>query len=148
MTVDLAAADDLGAIMALEASFEHARWSEQAWSEELASERTRVAVDRDPSGAVVGVATFALAGDVADLNRVVVAPEQRQQGIGRRLVLDGLAWAESAGARQVMLEVDADNDPARLLYEQVGFSTLARRAHYYGPGRDALVMALSLESES
>ena len=32
--------------------------------------------------------------------------------------------------------------------QQIGFVTLARRANYYGPGRDALVMALPLGEQA
>ena len=90
------------------------------------------------------MAAFSLAGDTCDLNRVIVAPGTRRAGLGRRLVLEGLVWAGERGATQVMLEVEADNAPARALYAQVGFLSLATRANYYGPGRDALVMALPL----
>jgi ribosomal protein S18 acetylase RimI-like enzyme len=44
----------------------------------------------------------------------------------------------------MMLEVEDGNEPALALYQQLGFVTLARRSNYYGPGRDALVMALPL----
>lgn len=94
------------------------------------------------------MATFSAVADVADLNRVVVASDARRAGIGRRLVLAGLEWADAMGAQQVMLEVEAGNDPAIALYEQVGFVALARRANYYGAGADALVMALPLGRES
>lgn len=143
-----ALAADLPALAALEASFAHARWSQQAWADELANERACVFVERGDDGGVQGAVTFSHVAEVADLNRVVVAPEHRGQGLGRRLVLAGLAWASGRGAEQVMLEVDADNAPAIGLYRQVGFVTLARRANYYGAGRHALVMALRLKEQA
>ncbi|MDO5629799.1 MAG: GNAT family N-acetyltransferase [Mobilicoccus sp.] len=145
MTPTPATKADLPAIMGLEQAFDHARWSEDAWAEELASPRACVLLERDAEGRVVGVVTFTRVEEVADLNRVVVAPDARRAGIGRRLVLAGLAWAAEHGVQQVMLEVDADNAPAIALYDSVGFTRLATRANYYGAGRDALVMALRLE---
>lgn len=135
---------DLPGIMALEACFTMSRWSEQAWADDLASERAHVLVERDADGTVLGVATFSQVAGLADLNRVVVHPDHRHRGIGRRLVLAGLAWATESGAHQVMLEVDAGNEAAGALYGQLGFVALARRANYYGAGHDALVMALPL----
>jgi ribosomal-protein-alanine N-acetyltransferase len=45
------------------------------------------------------------------------------------------------GARDVFLEVRADNEVAIALYESEGFVTLDRRVGYYQPdGVDALVM--------
>lgn len=148
MIVAAATRADLPAIMALERAFTQAAWSEQSWADELAADGRCTLVERDAAGAVRGVATFSAVADVADLNRVVVASHARRAGIGRRLVLAGLEWADAVGAQQVMLEVEAGNAPAIALYEQVGFVTLARRANYYGAGADALVMALPLGRES
>lgn len=144
MSIAVATPGDAAAIAALEECFETGRWSRQAWAEEIASPRCRVLLQTDAAGAALGVAAFSLAGDTCDLNRVIVAPGTRRAGLGGRLVLEGLAWAGERGATQVMLEVEADNAPARALYAQVGFLSLATRANYYGPGRDALVMALPL----
>lgn len=148
MIVTTATRADLPAIMQLEQAFTRAGWSEQAWADELDSDGRLTLVEKDAAGAVRGVATFSAVADVADLNRVVVASDARRAGIGRRLVLAGLEWADAMGAQQVMLEVEAGNDPAIALYEQVGFVALARRANYYGAGADALVMALPLGRES
>ncbi|MFP5417176.1 MAG: GNAT family N-acetyltransferase [Actinomycetes bacterium] len=147
MSVESARHPDLPAILALEESFAEPRWSAQAWAEELASERGLVLVERDADGAVFGVAAFSHVGGVADLNRIVVRPDRRQRGVGRRLVLAGLEWASRIGARQVMLEVGAGNEPARALYARLGFVALARRANYYGAGHDAIVMALALQED-
>lgn len=138
-----ATAADAAALAALEDAFPDGRWSEAAWAEEIASPRGRVLIEPGPHGPL-GVIAFSLAGDTADLNRVIVAPAARRGGVARRLVLAGLTWAADAGASQVMLEVEAGNTAARALYAHVGFVALATRANYYGPGRDALVMALPL----
>ncbi|MFT3875548.1 MAG: GNAT family N-acetyltransferase [Propioniciclava sp.] len=146
MTVGVATGADLAAIMALEACFEHARWSEASWAEQLANDQGRVLTARDPRGELCGVATFRCVAETADLDRIVVAPGLRGQGIGGRLLDAGLTWADAAGAEQVMLEVDAGNAPAIALYQGRGFVMLARRRDYYGTGRDALVMARTKEA--
>lgn len=144
MIIGAASMRDLAAVLTLEECFDHGRWSEQAWAEELTSPHGRVLVARD-AGRIVGVASFRCVAGAADLNRIVVAPGRRDQGVGRRLLNGGLAWADAAGAEQVMLEVEDGNAPALALYERSGFVTLARRRDYYGTGRDALVMALTRE---
>ena len=51
-----------------------------------------------------------------------VVPEHRNRGVGRQLVLQALAFAESVpGLRQVNLFVTATNKAAITLYESVGF---------------------------
>ncbi|WP_347349320.1 GNAT family N-acetyltransferase [Nigerium sp.] len=142
MTLGVAEASDLTAIAALErGAFAHAAWSERAWAEELSAGNRRVWVYRDAAGALCGVATFALAGDVVDLLRVIVAPDARGRGLGRSLVRAGLVWASEVGAERVMLEVDAANAPALALYRGLGFEAIATRTGYYGPGADAVIMS-------
>lgn len=53
---------------------------------------------------------------------VGVLPAERGTGLGRALVLAGLAHLRSAGLATAMLYVDADNKPAIRLYEQLGFT--------------------------
>ena len=63
---------------------------------------------------------------------VGVAPQWRGTGLGRALVLAGLAHLRTAGLSQAMLYVDASNTGAIGLYESLGFTrwdtdTLYRR---------------------
>ena len=148
MSPRLARPADARHIAALEESFETGRWSEAAWAEEIASQRAHVVVEGDADAIPLGVAAFSVAGETCDLNRVVVAPVARRGGVALRLLLAGLAWADERGAVQMMLEVEDGNEPALALYQQLGFVTLARRSNYYGPGRDALVMALPLGEQA
>lgn len=117
----------------------------EAWSDDLVTaavegERNTVLIDGlDAYGAM------AVAGDVADLERIAVMPSRRRQGVARRL-LDALcAAARAQGAARMLLEVATDNDAAIAFYETYGFRTINRRAGYYRGGVDALVMQLELE---
>lgn len=146
MIISSARTDDLEEILVLEqAGFDRAlRWSREAWQAELDNSDRLVLVRHDAHGRVVGVATFSLAADMADLLRVVVAPESRGRGIGGSLVRAGMEWAKAVGARRMLLEVRPDNVPAVRTYEKLGFAALDRRRDYYGSGVDALVMAVAL----
>lgn len=150
--VTRAQADGLDPIMALEqAGFAPTeRWSRTSWQAQLTEPALRVLVAR--SGRVEdrierrvdGVIALRLAGDTADLDRIVVAPEARRSGVGRRLITAGLAEARDAGAERMLLEVRSDNRPALQLYRSVGFDALTVRRDYYGPGQDAVIMRLIL----
>lgn len=140
---------DLDGLLALEvAGFDEAsRWSRDSWAAEFAGGDRCVLVAECRSGGsepdpaeLVGVATFQLVADVADLLRVMVAPEHRRHGIGRGLIEAGLAWVEERRVGRVLLEVEHGNAPALALYRRLGFTELARRKDYYGAGRHALVM--------
>ncbi len=117
----------------------------EAWSEALVAaaiqgQRNTVLIDDlDAYG------TIAVAGDVADLERIAVMPSRRRQGVARQL-LDALCAAASAqGATRMLLEVAADNEAALGFYEAYGFTSISRRTGYYRGSIDAIVMQLELE---
>jgi ribosomal-protein-alanine acetyltransferase len=137
---------DLADIMELEREGFPARerWSEQAWGEEIGGEGRCVLVHRGDDGRLIGVVVGSVQGDTAEIFRVVVAQDHRRLGVGRSLMVGVLDWACEAGAERVLLEVRADNEDAIALYKSFGFETLSFRADYYGPGSDAIVLAVSV----
>jgi mycothiol synthase len=50
-----------------------------------------------------------------------VDPDYRGRGIGRRLLLAGLAYLKSKGSRVAVLAVDSENKEAGALYQSAGF---------------------------
>ena len=116
-------------------------WSEPTWWGELAGRPRRSYVVLEGSDGIDGYAGVDLGGEVADVMTVAVAPGRRGQGLGDGLVDELLRRAADDGAGSVMLEVRADNGPARRLYERHGFAEVAVRRRYYQPdGVDAVVM--------
>ena len=88
-----------------------------------------------------GFAVLALLGDVADLERIAVAPSRRRHGVGTRLLGSAVARASAAGAGAVVLEVRADNAAALSFYDEFGFREVGRRRGYYAEGTvDAVLM--------
>ena len=81
--------------------------------------RTRVAVGDD--GAVVGFATYLIAGGVAELEDLFVDPDWMRRGIGEALVLDVSARLDEQHVET--LEVTA-NPHAMRFYEHMGFTEL------------------------
>ena len=146
MIISAARPDDLDAVLVLEEQGfpAAARWSRDSWQAELDNPSRLVLVRHDARGQVVGVASFSLVDEAADLLRVIVAPDSRGRGIGGSLVRAGMEWAKAIGARRMLLEVRPDNDPALRTYRKLGFTALDRRRDYYGTGVDALVMAVAL----
>jgi ribosomal protein S18 acetylase RimI-like enzyme len=122
------------------ACFGRTAWTESLVRAAIEDVRRTVLIDDLEAYGVVAVA-----GDVADLERIAVMPSRRRQGVARRL-LDALCAAVVAqGASRMLLEVAADNDGAVGFYEAYGFTTISRRAGYYRGTVDALVMELELE---
>jgi [ribosomal protein S18]-alanine N-acetyltransferase len=116
------------------------RWSAAMFWNELASGYYyRVARE---AGEIVGYAGLAVTGPgEAWVQNIAVRRDRQHRGIGAALLEDLLAEAARRGARQVLLEVAVDNEPARKLYERYGFVPVGVRRGYYQPSNtDALVM--------
>jgi [ribosomal protein S18]-alanine N-acetyltransferase len=70
-----------------------------------------------------------------------VRPELQGRGIGSALLTALLEEAAVRGCAEIFLDVRADNDRARRLYERFGFTAVGVRKRYYQPsGVDAIVM--------
>lgn len=113
-------------------------WSAAEFAALLASHRV-FALTAGAQGLLLGH----VVADEAELLTVAVHPDQRQQGLGRKLVQDFLAEARSRGAASVFLEVAATNDAALGLYRACGFTESGkRRGYYHGPDGavDAVLM--------
>ncbi|HEY9290675.1 MAG TPA: GNAT family N-acetyltransferase, partial [Microlunatus sp.] len=65
--------------------------------------------------------------------------------LARRLIDTALGKIEADGAEEMILEVWSGNAAAIALYRSFGFIELITRRDYYGPGRDAVIMKLSLQ---
>lgn len=147
MNLRTATADDLGAIMALErVSFPTDAWSETLMAAELSSPHGRYVVDVEAGrlAGYGGVRAVQGAAD-ADIQTIAIAEHARGTGRGRALLHALLAAARERGAREVFLEVRADNPVAESLYVSEGFTEIARRPRYYQPDDvDAVVMRLDL----
>jgi ribosomal-protein-alanine N-acetyltransferase len=110
-------------------------WGEAAFAELLASPGVRGLIDE-----AGGLVLMRQAADEAEILTLATMDHARRQGIGRRVLMGGLAWAESQGAVRVFLEVSESNAPARTLYAAAGFTVCGRRRRYYTDGSDALVL--------
>ncbi|TDD72093.1 ribosomal-protein-alanine N-acetyltransferase [Jiangella aurantiaca] len=119
-------------------------WSADQFRSELAGvPDTRWYVVAEAGGVVVGYAGLqapALPGDPADVMTIAVAPAHQRGGVGTLLMTALEAEARRRGAGELLLEVRADNVPAKTFYKRHGFERIAVRRRYYGGGRDGLVL--------
>lgn len=140
--------DDVTAIMELERStFTTDAWSEKSMRSEVAGEYGYYLVAFEPEHPerIDGYAGLLapLGAIEGDIQTIAVAPTARRNGLGRTLMLALIGEARKRGAREVFLEVRADNPGAQTLYLQLGFEEIGVRPRYYQPdGVDALVMRL------
>jgi ribosomal protein S18 acetylase RimI-like enzyme len=66
----------------------------------------------------------------AYIERLVVTPDFRRQGMARRLIAAAENFARDAGKKTVGLHVSGNNLPALLLYENEGYEEISRQHSY------------------
>ena len=139
-----ARAEDADALAKLERdAFASDAWSLGQVRDELAGP-TRHVLIAESDGDVIGYAAIAVAGDVADLTRIVVAESQRRAGVASALLAALHDAAAQAGAERMLLEVAESNVDARAFYAAQGYTEVSRRRDYYASGDDALVLGRPL----
>jgi ribosomal protein S18 acetylase RimI-like enzyme len=74
-----------------------------------------------PKGCCGCIQGVALSEDEGGIQNVAVLPRFRGRGLGKALVLQALQGFAMDGLRRATLEVTAENGPAYLLYQRLGF---------------------------
>jgi ribosomal-protein-alanine N-acetyltransferase len=134
---------DLPGVLELEnLLFTDDAWSEETYRSELADPGgTRHYVLIEEDGVIAGWAGLAASGGQGDVLTIGIRPELQGRGLGSMLLTELLDEAADRGCGEVFLDVRADNDRARRLYERLGFQAIGVRKRYYQPsGVDAIVM--------
>jgi len=120
-------------------------WTEQQYVDLLAAmpeSPTRLALvtQEDGSSALAAFLVARHSPPEWELENIVVAPEVRGTGIGKKLMDTLLVQARQTSSDAVLLEVRESNAAARRLYEKLGFRETGRRKAYYAnPGEDAVL---------
>lgn len=149
--LEAAARDDLPALHELERRCHTHPWNLRHFEAALQGGGNRVTVLRE-SGRLLcadrgieGFCVVQVAADEMHVHNLVVRPESRRRGLGRRLLDDAIRWGSEAGVRQVFLEVRQSNWAALALYRAAGFDAVSVRRDYYdSPREDALILRRGL----
>ena len=71
---------------------------------------------------------------------VAVHPDFRRRGIAEALVLELARALKEKGNHSLSLEVRQSNEPAKKLYEKLGFEQVGLRPNYYRNPREAALI--------
>ncbi|MEG0969926.1 MAG: ribosomal protein S18-alanine N-acetyltransferase [Acidaminococcaceae bacterium] len=140
-------AADLVAIQEIDRGSFHSAWSMEMWLSELNSPLSDYFV-LEAEDRIIGYAGYWLVAGEAQVTRVAVSPDVRNQGLGKRImqILLERVWAQDAEA--VTLEVRQQNLAAQKVYTQCGFDEVGVRPNYYvETGENAVIMWLYSSKE-
>lgn len=132
--------DDVDRIAELEKLCFRSPWSRSAIAGELKNPAAHYLVC-ERGGIVIAYAGMWIILDEAHVTNVAVAPECRQQGLGRRMMLCAMRAARLYGAEQMTLEVRETNLAAQSLYASLDFEMAgARKGYYFDTGESAYIL--------
>ena len=134
----MSGSDASAAYSILKESPEASMWSSESLVE---SASKGIALVAELDGSIAGIVVGRVAGDEFEILNLAVGNAWRRRGVATSLVGAALDRAQSAGAKQVYLEVRASNDAAITLYTRMGFRVCGRRPKYYrDPVEDAVLL--------
>lgn len=121
-------------------------WSKDSFMGELKTDDSHFTISIDDNGDITGFCILRLFGEEAEIFNIAVLPKNRRNHIAEELLEEALSFAKTNGAFSVYLEVRASNEPAKKLYEKVGFNKIGiRRGYYDMPPEDAILMMWETE---
>jgi len=101
-----------------------------------------VAIKRSDPNRVVAYLVYQRMKRLAWLHKLCVVEQEREKGLGKRLILALCAQMRRGGCQSIHLWVDESREPARALYASCQFKQCERRQDYYSNGRSALRLVL------
>lgn len=142
-----ATADDLAAVMEVEAKVHLAPWTRDHFEAELGKpySQTLLLTDDETDSQILGYIVFWILMDETQILNVAVDLPYRGLGYAQKLVRQVIQLALKQGAKRVILEVRKSNTPAIQLYQKVGFAITQLRRGGYSNGEDAYLMTLPLD---
>jgi len=134
----------VAAVAELEQMLFSAPWDEASVRSELKNELSLWLVAAE-DGVVQGyIGSQTVLGE-SDMLNLAVHPAYRRKGIGRMLTAALCDSLKAAGSQCITLEVRISNEPAKALYESLGFVPVGRRPRYYSrPIEDADILRKEL----
>ena len=128
-------------------------WSEKVYREtyKITGVEYVVAVDDEKYGdaQIIGAAGVRNIAGTGEITNVMVMPEYRHKGVGRRMMEELIERGRILGASELTLEVRINNTHARRLYEELGFKCEGIRPRFYrNPEEDAAIYWLRKSDES
>jgi ribosomal-protein-alanine N-acetyltransferase len=148
LVLEEAGQEDVEALGLLERRCHTHPWTLRHFLDALEDRRTmRIFVLREPAAApgptrgIVGYSVVQVVAGEMHLHNLAIDVAARRRGLGRWLLRETLAWAESFGVEEVFLEVRQSNWAALALYREAAFEAVSvRRGYYDRPREDALVL--------
>ena len=88
---------------------------------------------------VCGFLILLMVDEKAEVIKVATGISFRRMGVAKTLMEFGIAYARERLKTGVILEVNEKNEPAKQLYQKLGFVPIHIRKNYYNGTEDAII---------
>ena len=130
---------DIPRVAELEKAIFSDPWSEKVYRETFALSGVEYVVATDDE-MIIGAAGVRNIVGTGEITNVMVLPEYRNRGVGRKMMEELILRGRNLGATDLTLEVRAGNAAAQRLYESLGFKCEGVRPGFYrNPSEDAKI---------
>jgi len=137
--------EDMEGVLEVEHSSFPTPWSEEAFYNELTSNRFATYIIAEKEKRIIGYCGVWVVIDEAHITNIAILPEFRGKKIGESLLRTAMKYARMRGAGKMSLEVRQSNEVAQRLYRKLGYEPGGIRKNYYTDNyEDALVMWVKL----
>ena len=114
-------------------------WKYEIFKEELVNNNSKYLVLRY-NGEIVAFGGIKIILDEANLMDIVTRKNMRNQGFAKVLLNELIILSKKNNCTSITLEVNENNKPAILLYENFNFKKVGKRKKYYQNGDNAILM--------
>lgn len=138
---------DIDEVAAIEQSIFSMPWSTASFRESLSLEHT-IYLTAEIDGKIAGYCGMYKLFHEGEIVNVAVKPEYRKCGVGQEMLRELMRLGIEKDVDTFLLEVRESNQPARCLYEKLGFTQMGVRKNFYEkPVENAIVMWRQYHSE-
>ena len=124
-------------------------WTKSQWEKELTDpNRICLGIIEMQTKKLLGLCSAWLIIDELHITFIAVDPMNQRKGIGKFLLSDLIKRSKSLQINHIFLEVKQNNEPAKALYNSMGFKTVGKRSNFYQDGSDALLLNKETNNKS
>ena len=96
-------------------------------------------IEYQENNKILGYLEYSVIYDRIEIDNIFVNDDEREKGIGTKLMAYLVNEAINLHVINITLEVRVSNEPAKELYKKFGFHEVALRKYYYG-NEDGILM--------
>ena len=114
-------------------------WTKSQWKKELSDpKRICLGALEYESKKLLSFCSAWIVLDELQITSIAVHPLHLRKGIGKNMLADLIKKSKFLRVNKIHLEVKDSNEPAKALYESMGFKLNGKRSNFYEDGSNAL----------